>query len=169
VDACNGVMEKMGYQKNLISFTSENRLKGKHTHIVRPKLLGYVAVLTIMAGLLAAEIFTRVPLEVDIIRDRNALYRETFDGLIENVYTLKVLNKSQQDYTYQISIAGLPGHKYIGDQEIRVRGSEVFTLPISVAIDPYELSDRVTDIRINVVALEDNEITVSEPSKFLYR
>ena len=48
-----------------------------------------------MAGLLIIELFGRIPLEVDIIRDRNSLYRETNEGLIENVYTLKILNKSQ--------------------------------------------------------------------------
>ena len=169
VDACNGVMEKMGYAKNLISFTSEHRLEGKHTDIVRPKLVGYVVVLTVMVSLLLLELFTRVPLEVDIIRDRNALYRETNDGLIENVYTLKVLNKSQDDYTYRISVEGLPGHRFIGDQEVMVRGSEVFTLPVSVAIDPYQLADKVTDITINVVALEDGDIQVSESSRFIYR
>jgi cytochrome c oxidase accessory protein FixG len=169
VDACNGVMDKMGYEKGLISFTSEHRLKGNHTAILRPKLIGYVVVLSVMVGLLALELFTRVPLEVDIIRDRNALYRETGMGLIENVYTLKVLNKSQQDYTYRISIEGLPEYEFIGEQEVRVRGSEVFTLPISVAMDPYLIEDRVTDIRINVVALEDENIAVSEPSRFIYR
>jgi len=169
VDACNGVMEKMGYQKGLISFTSENRLNGKHTHIIRPKLIGYVVVLMVMVGLLLADLFTRVPLEVDIIRDRNALYRETNDGLIENVYTLKVLNKSQQDYTYQISIEGLPRHTLIGDSILKVKGSQIATLPISVAVDPYDIPGRVTDIQIHVVALEDSEIVVSEPSKFLYR
>lgn len=169
VDACNGVMDKMGYAKNLISFTSEHRLQGKFTKILRPKLVGYVVVLSVMVGLLALEVATRVPLEVDIIRDRNALYRETFDGLVENVYTLKILNKSQQAFTYQVSVTGLPGHKFIGDTEIRVRGSEVFTLPVSVAIDPYELDERVTDIRIQVQAVEDQSIKVSQPSKFLYR
>lgn len=169
VDACNGVMDKMNYAKGLISFTSEHRLQGGETHIVRPKLVGYSFVLIIMTGLLALELVTRVPLEVDIIRDRNALFRETFDGLVENVYTLKVLNKSQQDYTYHVSIEGLPEHQFIGESEVTVKGSEVFTLPISVSVNPGLLQDRVTDIRINVVALENGEIAVSEPSKFLYR
>lgn len=169
VDACNGVMEKMNYPKDLISFTSEHRLKGKHTELIRPKLVGYVVVLAIMFGLLALELVTRVPLEVDIIRDRNALFTDTHDGLIENVYTLKILNKSQQDYTYRVSIEGLPENRLSGANDVLVKGSEVFTLPISVAIDPYLLEEEFTDIRINVIALENAEIEVSEPSRFIYR
>jgi len=62
---------------------------------VRPKLVGYFLVLILMSGLLVFRNHNPSPLEVDIIRDRNSLYRETNDGLIENVYTLKILNKSQ--------------------------------------------------------------------------
>lgn len=169
VDACNGVMDKMGYARNLISYTSEHRLQGKTTHIMRPKLVGYSIVLLVMVGLLVAELFTRVPLEVDIIRDRNALYRETLDGLIENVYTLKILNKSQQEREYRITVSGLEDYQFTGEQTVTVKGSEVFTLPISIAVDPYQLEDRVTDIRFDVVATSDEDITITEPSKFLYR
>lgn len=171
VDACNGVMEKMNYPKGLISFTSEEELAGGKTHIVRPKLIGYFVVLMVMTGLLFVEIMTRIPLEVDIIRDRNTLYRETNEGLIENVYTLKVLNKSQHTQRFTISVEGLDGAKYIGDSEVVVEGGEVYNLPISIAIDPYNLSEPVTKFRFHVVAADEptGEIQVSQPSNFIYR
>ncbi|MEW9798394.1 cytochrome c oxidase accessory protein CcoG [Alteromonas sp. CYL-A6] len=171
VDACNGVMEKMGYPKGLISFTSEEELSGGKTHIVRPKLVGYLIVLLVMSGLLVANILLRVPLEVDIIRDRNSLYRETNDGLIENVYTLKVLNKSQQDHAYTVTVEGLPEYRFIGKQQIQVGAGEVFSMPVSVATDPYNLNAPVTDITFHVKAdnTGDEVIEVREPSKFLYR
>lgn len=170
VDACNGVMEKMNYPKGLISFTSEHELSGGTTKIVRPKLVGYAVVLAIMTGLLIFEIMTRVPLEVDIIRDRNALYRETNDGLIENVFTLKVLNKSQTERTYRVEVIGLEGHKYIGEDTVQVVGGEVFNLPISIAIDSYALEEQVTEFRFHVRAIDsENSIEVTEPSKFIYR
>ena len=171
VDACNGVMEKMNYPKGLISFTSEEELKGGKTHIVRPKLVGYALVLSVMVGLLAMEIMTRIPLEVDIIRDRNSLFRETNDGLIENVFTIKVLNKSQQQHTYQITVEGLKDARFIGENQVTVQGGEVFSLPISVAVDPYNLEKMSTEFYFAVEALgqQENEIKVSEPAKFLYR
>ncbi|HCB08675.1 MAG TPA: cytochrome c oxidase accessory protein CcoG, partial [Alteromonas sp.] len=171
VDACNGVMEKMDYPKGLISFTSEHELAGGTTHIVRPKLVGYLVVLLVMCGLLVADIVTRVPLEVDIIRDRNSLYRENMNGDIENVYTLKVLNKSQTEHTYTIKVEGLAEYEYIGEQVVTVGGGEVYSLPVSVATDPYNLSDRVTEIYFNVSTTEADGtvVEVSEPSKFIYR
>jgi len=170
VDACNGVMEKMAYPKGLISFTSEHELAGGETKIFRPKLIGYFVVLMIMSGALVADILLRVPLELDIIRDRTTLYRETNDGLIENVYTLKVLNKSQQDYRYRIGIEGLPDVRLSGNTEVFVKAGEVLTVPLSIATDPYNLEDRVTEIHFTVTTIDSEEvIAVKEPTRFLYR
>ncbi|TRY32013.1 cytochrome c oxidase accessory protein CcoG [Aliiglaciecola sp. M165] len=173
VDACNGVMDKMNYPKGLISFTSEHELAGGKTHIIRPKLVGYAVVLLVMVSLLVFEIATRIPLEVDIIRDRNSLYRETNDGLVENVFTLKVLNKSQTPRTYQIIVEGLDGHRFIGETQVYVQGGEVLSHPLSLAIDPYALEETVTEFYFNVQTLDMPEgediIEVREPSKFIYR
>lgn len=170
VDACNGVMDKMGYQKGLISYTSQESINGGTSKILRPKLIGYALVLSVMLGLLALQIFTRVPLEIDIIRDRNALYRETSDGLIENVYTLKILNKSQRSERYQISVVGLPEHRFNGTQQVQVKGGGIFELPISIAVDPYALSEAVTpfEFRVDMIS-ETKDVHVQQPSKFLYR
>ncbi|RDV28030.1 cytochrome c oxidase accessory protein CcoG [Alteromonas aestuariivivens] len=171
VDACNGVMDKMNYPKGLISFTSEEELNGGTTHILRPKLIGYFVVLLVMVGLLITNLMMRIPLEVDIIRDRNSLYRETSQGLIENVYTLKILNKSQTRQTYQIEVVGLPDYTFTGQQTISVDGGEVASSPVSVATDAYNLEKAVTDIWFHVSTIDpDGEIVeVNEASKFLYR
>lgn len=171
VDACNGVMEKMKYPKGLISFTSEQELNGDTTHILRPKLIGYAIVLMVMVGLLVFEILNRSTLEVDIIRDRNSLYRETNLGLIENVYTLKLLNKSQQERIFSVSVKGLPEYQLFGKKTVSVRGGEVYSLPVSVATDAYNLQSRVTEIYFHVqtTAKDGTLITVDEPSKFLYK
>jgi cytochrome c oxidase accessory protein FixG len=169
VDACNGIMDKMGYEKGLISFTSEHELAGGVTKIFRPKLIGYAFVLTIMTGLLIFDLVSRVPLEVDIIRDRNSLDRETNSGLIENVYTLKVLNKSQIEQIYSIEVLGLENAQYFGDQQVTVEGGGVFTLPISVAVDPANLEEGTQKIYFKVTTSVNGEVVESiEPSTFIY-
>jgi cytochrome c oxidase accessory protein FixG len=170
VDACNGVMEKMGYEKSLISFTSEHELKGGTTKIFRGKLIGYAVVLLVMVSLLLFDITSRVPLEVDIIRDRNSLDRETNAGLIENVYTIKILNKSQRDRTYVVDIRGLVDARYIGDSEVMVRGGEVFTLPISVAVDPVnlELGTQRIYFRVSTNDDQDNVVETEEATTFIF-
>lgn len=170
VDACNGVMENMRYPKGLISFTSETELKGKKVQLLRPKLLGYFSVLIIMVAALVADVVYRKPLALDIIRDRNTLYRETGDGLVENVYTLKIMNKSQQTYTYNIDVEGLSEYTLIGNRSVTVADGEVLNVPISIATNPYNISERVTEIFIRVTVDDQNySLSVAEPTRFLYK
>jgi polyferredoxin len=153
----------------LISYTSEHELAGGITKIFRPKLIGYAAVLTIMSTLLVYDVVSRVPLEVDIIRDRNSLDRETNLGLIENVYTLKVLNKSQRTHTYSIEILGLKDAQYLGEDRVTVEAGGVFTLPISVAVDPVNLKEGTQKIYFNVSTSVNGEVIEStEASTFIY-
>jgi cytochrome c oxidase accessory protein FixG len=170
VDACNGVMEKMNYPKGLISFTSETELAGGKTKILRPKLIGYGIVLLLMSGLLVFEIVSRKPLELDIIKDRVPMYRETGNGLIENVFTLKILNKSQITQRYRVYVDNLEGHTLIGENEATVSGGEVFNLPLSIAINPKNLTQESTEFSFRVESIDhDNSpIKVQEISKFLY-
>lgn len=169
VDACNGVMDNMGYDKGLISFTSEHQLSGGVTKIIRPKLVGYAVVLLVMTSLLIFDIASRVPLEIDIIRDRNSLDRETNEGLIENVYTLKVLNKSQIQQTYNIEIKGLIDATFVGSQSVTVEGGGVYTLPISVAVAPENLEQGTQKIYFKVTTSVNGEIVeVEEPSTFIF-
>ena len=170
VDACNGVMEKMHYPTGLISFTSETELAGGTTKLLRPKLIGYALVLLLMSGLLVFEIASRSPLEIDIIKDRVPLYRETGNGLIENIFTIKILNKSQTTQRYIVSVSGLPQHLLIGTTEATVMGGELFNLPISIAINPKFLEKTVTEFSFKVQAIEGSKsnITTEEISKFLY-
>lgn len=170
VDACNSVMDKMRYPKGLISFTSESELTGDRVKVFRPKLVGYFAVLLVMVGALVTDVVLRVPIALDIIRDRNTLYRENGDGLIENVYTLKIMNKSQQQYTYSIEVEGLPEYQFIGDNTVSVDDGEVLNVPISIATAPENITASVTEIFITITVIDhNNELTVTEPTRFLYR
>ncbi|MDN3652445.1 cytochrome c oxidase accessory protein CcoG [Thalassotalea ponticola] len=168
VDACNGVMERMNYDKNLISYTTETALNGKTVHILRPKLFMYAVVLLVMAGLFVGDLATRQPLQLDIIRDRNTLARENIDGLIENVYTLKILNKSQQTATYKLSVDGLTSHVWQGQDTVTVNGAGIETVTVSLAVDPYEIKAFTTDINFVVQQVDPqaDDVIIRQQSVF---
>lgn len=167
VDACSGVMSKMNYEQGLIRYTTEHELEGKKVHLVRSKLIGYALLLVVMSTMLVLEVVNRVPLSLDIIRDRTELAKENFNGDIENVYTLKILNMSQTDNTYKLSVKGIDNTKWHGDQEIVVEAATVFTLPISISVDPYDLQGYMNDITfvIEQVAPE-SDVRIEQESRF---
>lgn len=165
IDACDETMDKMNYPKGLISYTTEHKIEGKQTHTWRPKMIGYLVVTVLMCAAFAWQLTSRVPLELSIERDRTVLYRTTNEGLIENTFTLQIVNKSQEQQTYTVDIEGLEDFVYSGDKEVIVAPGEVFKLPVSVSVDPYDLKKPVTTITITVTN-ENGEHTAVQESRF---
>lgn len=168
VDVCDEVMEKMNYEKGLVRYTTQNRIDGKTTNIFRPRILIYALLLIIISSTLIYSIATRIPLELDIIRDRNALYRETVDGLIENIYTLKLINMDTEDHRYQLRIDGLENMIFIKPEaEILIRSGEVINLPVRIKIDPVNLSKTSSKVNFHLNAIDQPDLAVSEQARFI--
>ena len=160
-------MERMGYDKGLISYTTENKLDNVQEKVLRPKLVGYGVVLTVMILLFVYASATIAPVRMDVIRDRNALYRENSRGEIENTFTIKILNKTEYQHDYKLSVDGLDDAKWIGPDNVSIAAGEVLTLPISVAVDPVVLKRSVTNINI-VVETEINgeKVITTQETRF---
>ena len=109
IDACDDVMDKMGYEKGLIKYTTEHAMQGGKMHIFRPRIVIYAVILLAIFAAFVYSFSQRISLGLDVIRDRNTLYRETADGLIENVYILKILNMDGAEHQYDLSVSGIPG------------------------------------------------------------
>ena len=157
----------MGYPKGLIRYTTENAMEGRPAHVLRPRVLLYAAVLVALVAGLVYAVSSRVPLELDVIRDRASLYRETNEGLIENVYTLKVVNMDERDHTYRVSASGLPGLELVTDlQEIRVPAGQVYSLPVQLRADPGSLKVVTSEVRFDLVSVDDPTLSASSESRF---
>ncbi len=167
IDACDSIMEKMDYPKGLISYTTEKQLAGKHSSLFRPKALAYAALLVIMTGAFAAAIIGRVPLELDVIKDRGALFQLTGMGMIENSYTLKILNMSDRTQDFELSVSGLEGLRITTPTRVRIQSGEVYSLPTTVEIAPTRMETSRYDIEFAVRSLEDNELHTTSESRFL--
>jgi cytochrome c oxidase accessory protein FixG len=168
IDACDDVMEKMGYEKGLIKYTTENTMEGKTTHIVRPRIIVYALIMAGITGLFAYSFATRVALGLDVIRDRNQLYRETNEGLIENVYTLKILNMDNSAHLFNLQVSGIPGMKmYMDLPEIRVESGDVLELPVRLQADEDELKTRSSQVSFELVAADNARLSATEAARFL--
>ncbi len=168
IDVCDEIMDKMEYPRGLIRYTTEHAIKHESAHVLRPRILVYATILLLLVGALAYAISIRVPLELGIIRDRNALYRETTMGLVENIYTLKIANKDHLPHRYRVTVSGLEGATLVSEREVfEVASGEVFNLPLGVQIDPGDLARASNEIVFQVSAEDRDDITVSQPARFI--
>ncbi len=171
VDACDQVMDKMGYPRGLIRYTTEEELAGRQTKILRPRLIGYFAVLMIMVIALSVAFNNRVPLELEVLRDRNQLLRMTPDGQIENSYLIRIANMDQREHTYQLSVAGVEGVELQGSGVYTLGGGEVRQFPIQILGDPTLLPQqlRAINLELTLQSETDERINRTRESRFFIR
>ena len=160
-------MEKMEYPKGLISYTTEQRLEGKTSHILRPKSIAYALLLVIMCGAFFMHIFNRIPLELDVIRDRGALFQLNGMGQIENSYTLKIMNMTDQDQRFKIEVSGIPEIQIATKSELIIRSGEVASLPTIVEAAPSKLPSSSNSIDFKVRSIDNPELEADAESRFL--
>lgn len=120
VDACDEVMDKISLPRGLVRYTTENALAKRWSsrdilrHVMRPRIMIYSTVLTLIVCAAAWGIFTRQPIRMDVIKDRSIVSREVEDGQVENVYILQLTNMSDAPRTFELTVTGLEGLKIDG-------------------------------------------------------
>ena len=115
VDVCNTVMDKVGYPRGLIRYSTQHAMS-EHwgraeviRHMIRPRVLIYSSILAAIVVAMMVSLSLRIPFKVDVVRDRGALARIVSGGKIENIYRLQLMNASEAPQRYRITATGLPG------------------------------------------------------------
>jgi cytochrome c oxidase accessory protein FixG len=167
IDACDEVMDKVGYPRGLIRYDTQNGLEGKAKRVLRPRTIVYATLLTALAIGFAWTLTHRNVVGIDVLRDRNALYRERGDGLIENVYNVKLLNKDGVEHEFTIAATGLPGLQIdYGAETVKVGPGDVQSVPVRVRVPRGELQGGA-DIQFSIRTEGERPLEASGKARFL--
>lgn len=165
IDACDETMDKFNYPRGLISYTSEQKLASKEVKRFNLKIVSYGALTLIFTVLLGLWVSNRVPLEANIIRDRNALYRVNYEGIVENTYTLKILNKSQIPLHFDIDVINISSEIEL-PKGILIKAGMMQEVPITLAINGDLLDKKSTDVSFAIQSIEQPEIKLQKKTMF---
>ena len=167
IDACDSIMDRMNYPRGLIRYTTENALHHKKSSIFRPRVLVYATILIALISVLVGSLATRTPLILDVIRDRNTLYREVADGFVENIYTLKIINQHPDAREFELGVSGIEGIVLDGAPDpLLVPGGEVLSLPVRVRAH-RDNAYGIINIEFSITAIDDPGVALREDSRFL--
>jgi polyferredoxin len=159
-------MDRMGYKRGLIAYTTEHQLEGIAWTWKRPRLIGYGLAMVVMISLLTAALVTRKPLDVDVLRSRGQLFQEVPGGYIQNTYTVKAMNKTLERQQYVLRVDGLPGLRWIPQAPFDIEGGEVQDISLTVIVDPDQL--QAINNQLTVTLSEYRDEPLSQPlSKLL--
>ena len=167
IDACDAVMDKMNYPRGLVRYTTQHALDGYTTKLLRPRVFVYATLLLLLVAGLVTSMATRTPIILDVIRDRNSLYRELPNGMIENIYTIKLINQRNDARNFALSVAGVPGIVLDGVPEIiGVEGGGVLSLPFRARARRDDVHG-IINIVFTVRDLGETDVLLHEDSRFL--
>jgi cytochrome c oxidase accessory protein FixG len=147
IDGCDQVMDKMGYPRGLIRYSSEHAMKEGWNwrrmarRVLRPRVAVYGALLAAVALAGATALWMRVPLKLNVVHDRGSLAREIDESHVENVYRLQVMNTDERAHRFTLSVEG-SGH--LGHVELFTDSREPF-------LEVPGLSSRLIAVRVQAV------------------
>ncbi|WP_284308583.1 cytochrome c oxidase accessory protein CcoG [Hydrogenophaga electricum] len=171
-DVCDEVMDKFGYERGLVKYSTENAMTGGWSkaqiirRALRPRVLVYAAVLATIAVAVGVSLYLRVPMKVDVIRDRGALARMVEFGRIENVYRLQVMNATETEQQVHLTVEGLEGITLASEPQVSVLPTEVRTLAVRVQVPP-DIDSGSHPILFRLQSQNDPAIHLEEKTTFL--
>jgi len=166
IDVCDQVMDKMEYPRGLIRYTTEHSLKHKTKHVIRPRIIIYGVLLIAILGGTIWSMTHRVPLRADLIRDRNALYRELPGNLVENVYTLKITNMDNAPHRYDMRVLNNDAVEIDMDKPLSLQAEEVLGVSVRLRI-PRSAGQGVQTLDIEFQSQDDPSIRIETTAKAL--
>ncbi len=151
IDACDAVMDKVGRPRGLIRFASHNNIERGERQRFTSRMMGYTAVLAALISVFLFLLFTRTDVETTLLRAPGALFMKTADGNIENLYTLKLANKTSRDIPVQLKLENVEGKlQVMGGRDLVVPKEKLAETSVLIEIAPNVLRNRNTKLKVGV-------------------
>ncbi len=172
IDACDGVMDKIGAPRGLIRYSTENgvaqhlSLREMLRRVIRPRVLIYATLLTVLCSAFIASLAGRSDLLVDVIRDRNVMARIVDEGQIENIYRLQIANRTERAMKVHVEALGLPGVVLAENPGLSLDPAALGTLTVQVRVPPELAAEQAGQTRkVTLAVVEDTPVAGTTPAR----
>ena len=171
-DVCDTVMDKMGYARGLVKYSTQNAVSEHWTkvqtlrHVLRPRVLVYTAILGTVVVAMVVSLAMRIPFKVDVVRDRGSLARIVGGGKIENVYRLQIMNATEADQQFHLAVTGLPGLTLDPSKDIIIDATQSRWIAVTVQA-PYGVAPGGSHPIQFQISLPDGSAKLVEKSVFI--
>jgi cytochrome c oxidase accessory protein FixG len=150
IDACDEVMDKIQRPRGLIRFASLNGIeKGQPVHVT-PRILGYCAILLLLGLGLVVLLLTRSEVDVSLLRAPGALFQQTPEGKISNLYLLKLTNKTHHEVPVELKLENLEGALTILGGQLNLPAEKQSDASVLLEIAPDKLRSGQTPVLVGI-------------------
>lgn len=143
IDACDSVMDRLGFPRGLVRYTTHHGMLGQPTRVLRPRVIAYGSLLLALIVGWGWGVLHRQVLIVEALRDRNALYRVVGEQ-VQNAYTIKLVNKEEAARHYRIALEGSgPVTLPEGTLDVDAGPGQVVKLPLTLQAPAARVQGRL--------------------------
>jgi cytochrome c oxidase accessory protein FixG len=166
IDACDEVMEKIGFEKGLIRYASENEISGKGKFHFNKRMKAYSVLLAGLLLFITYLIASRNPVDTIVSRVKGQLYQEVGSDTLSNLFSARIINKTRSPKEIMLKVSGGKGHvRIIGDNLQLISGESQNEITFFVELPNTEIKMRKTNLSIEVYA--NNELIETKKTTFL--
>ncbi len=170
IDACNSIMDKFNRDRGLIRYASENNIRENKKLRINSRMVGYSAVLLILAGILAFLLSTRKDIQTTVMRAQGVLYQNHPNGEVSNLYNIKLINKTHRDIPVDIKLLSENGRIVQVGKNLIVKKESAGDGVFFIYLNKKYLKNRKNKIRIGVFhkngkKIDEVSTTFLSPSK----
>lgn len=169
IDACDEIMDQVGFEKGLIRYASENNIEKGEKFKFNARIMSYTIVLTLLLGFLVTLLFLRNDVEATVLHLPGQLYFQEGET-ISNVYTYKLINKTNNDYeNIEVRLLSHQGSVELVGGKITIPKSGLFEGTLFVKIQQDVLESSKEKIKIGIFSegelIEDTTTNFSSPMR----
>lgn len=151
IDACNHVMKKVGFKPGLIRYASKTEIETGQRKVLTVRTMAYTTVLVFLVSLITFLLINRSDVELTILRTRGLMWQERPENKISNMYDVKIINKTWEDFEVKLELNNIEGEIDVVGQEILVKSQDVNETKFFVVLDKEQIDLLSTPIEIKVL------------------
>jgi len=164
MDACDGIMDKLGMEGGLIRYATENTIEKEEPLTFNRRNVIFSSILVVLMVVMTSFLFLRNKVEITIIRTAGTLFQEQPDNQISNLYNFNVVNKSNEVFDLSLKLESHDGQvKMIGQESVSIGVGEKKDGTFFVFLSKDHLTSKRTRIKVGVYNGEEkvDESTVN--------
>lgn len=166
IDACNFMMEKVGYPKGLIRYDSENNITNKKTFKITNRIMLISAALVAIIIFMSGMIINQKDIGVKILRSSGLTYQERGADSLSNLYTVSLENKTNDTLEITFKLHDLPGKiELVGGNKMHLLPANRAQSSFFVVLPKSVIKERKNEIAIDLY--ENGELIQTKATTFL--
>ena len=155
IDACDEVMDKVGYDRGLIRYASEDNIEKGELFEFNARIKAYTLVLTALTVFLVTLLFLRTDIEATILKLPGQMF-STKGDIVSNVYTFKLINKTVNDLeNIDIKLISHNGEVKIVGGNSKVLNGGLTEGTLFIEIEKKDLTSSKEKLKLGVYANDE--------------